>query len=571
MKFEVNTSVLLKTAGIFERALGKKIYVKLDGPPAVEQLSANAYMIHFLRKTDDPYYYRSFEHEISHIAFESNFRRLQVFLNQFKNMRKVAHLVYNALDDVRVDSLWNQIYPGSAQIRKKQLEEAAQHWRPWNDVLDVIPAAYFTAQGVDVHYTFFSPEIQELYEKVLEEFEKVKLKGPQAPFAAALRILTLLKPFLKKNQSQQSSVQSHQPNLSKMTAEDVIDGLEAIDPLTPEEVEELEKKIDVTLEVLSGSNRLSGTEDHGAKDATQADVKAVKKMLKLTLEEIDEIAEYEGEELVEQVKKKLRALGQERVDLRTKVYGRVRPFQFSSFKVSGDFIDKKLLVGLRRYFTRLALQKKQTLDEEGEEIDVEAYINFLRSTEKPVFISDNKVMGAYIGVLLDYSPSMSGSVGDLLRFSLTLQEALKGMPFKVVYYPFNGDKTTYISKVEDAHQLLYAHTAYYTPLPTAIMWAGFDVLQQPQDKKFLIILTDGLPEDNSTPSDVLDRWTYSAVQYLRRRGVKVFVLFIDPPDPEDYDVRKIFGADLMLFLDRKRFADTVIKFFAQMIGRLMEV
>jgi hypothetical protein len=71
--------------------------------------------------------YRGFEHEWQHIIFKSDLAARKIFVEQYveqllkqapgvdrKQLTDFLHLLVNAFDDIRVNSLWEKVYPGSA-------------------------------------------------------------------------------------------------------------------------------------------------------------------------------------------------------------------------------------------------------------------------------------------------------------------------------------------------------------------------------------------------------------------------------------------------------------------------
>lgn len=71
--------------------------------------------------------YRGFEHEWQHIIFKSDLAARKIFVDQYSDqllkqapgtdiddLRKFLHLLVNAFDDIRVNSLWEKVYAGSA-------------------------------------------------------------------------------------------------------------------------------------------------------------------------------------------------------------------------------------------------------------------------------------------------------------------------------------------------------------------------------------------------------------------------------------------------------------------------
>jgi hypothetical protein len=72
--------------------------------------------------------YRGFEHEWQHIIFKSDLAARKVFVDLYAEqlvktapnvdedeLKQFLHLLVNAFDDIRVNSLWEKVYPGSAQ------------------------------------------------------------------------------------------------------------------------------------------------------------------------------------------------------------------------------------------------------------------------------------------------------------------------------------------------------------------------------------------------------------------------------------------------------------------------
>lgn len=75
--------------------------------------------------------YRSFEHEWSHIIFKSSpalyDRFIQLYASQFAEpIAGLLALIVNAFDDIRVNSLWRLVYPGSADDIEKKWKELCE-------------------------------------------------------------------------------------------------------------------------------------------------------------------------------------------------------------------------------------------------------------------------------------------------------------------------------------------------------------------------------------------------------------------------------------------------------------
>lgn len=135
-----------KTVSTFAGIVGKKLYLK-NGDP-----STDGAMIH--APFDHKYFYTLVEHEIAHILFQSDAQGRETF--SLKTIRRISDAALRArvpltvedtvilreflftmiglLEDVRVESLWGVLYPGSKtlmdQLSFESVVEAAQKLDP---------------------------------------------------------------------------------------------------------------------------------------------------------------------------------------------------------------------------------------------------------------------------------------------------------------------------------------------------------------------------------------------------------------------------------------------------------
>jgi len=101
--------------------------------------------------------YRSFEHEWSHIIFKSSPAMFDKFIQLYANhygsyeVAPLLALIIGVFDDVRVHSLWNLVYPGSAS-------EIENRWRECNNAASDINTNFITwLFGVALESTRIGP------------------------------------------------------------------------------------------------------------------------------------------------------------------------------------------------------------------------------------------------------------------------------------------------------------------------------------------------------------------------------------------------------------------------------
>jgi len=217
---------------------------------------------------------------------------------------------------------------------------------------------------------------------------------------------------------------------------------------------------------------------------------------------------------------------------------------------------------------------RQRRQEDGDEIDLNAAINAmvtLRMNEMP----DPRINIRYIRktrdlavlVLLDLSEStnevISGTDRPVLQLAREATALLAwaidniGDPFAihgfasdgrhdVQYYRFKDFDQSYNDNVKS--KLAGMQGGLSTRMGAALRHAGNDLLRQPQQKKLIILVSDGEPADiDERDPQYLRHDTKKAVEELSTRGILTYCLTLDP-DADDY-VSRIFGINAYSVVD----------------------
>ncbi|OBS08088.1 nitric oxide reductase activation protein NorD [Acidihalobacter prosperus] len=204
--------------------------------------------------------------------------------------------------------------------------------------------------------------------------------------------------------------------------------------------------------------------------------------------------------------------------------------------------------------------------EDGDDLDIDAAVRAmidLRSGRQPDprVMMRNRLHNRDVGVLmlLDVSESANDAVpgGDETILSLTrkaclvLAEALEkiGDPFALHAFSSDGRHDVRYQRIKDFNQpyddtgkarLAGMTAGYSTRLGTALRHAGGFLRHLPQQKKLLLVITDGEPADVDVRDPQYLRYDARyAVDELRRAGIVTYGLSLDPY--ADQYVSQIFG------------------------------
>ena len=221
---------------------------------------------------------------------------------------------------------------------------------------------------------------------------------------------------------------------------------------------------------------------------------------------------------------------------------------FNSWR-AGDSreIDKHDVQKLRRFFATVRAKNKIDLDEEGDSIDPEAYIQFKANPNmNEIFINDDIAQGLDISLVIDISGSMSysGRLDMATKYAKTLHRALASIDnvtlrtwafagnrrnerlTPVVEIPYNR-----LDTIQPEQHNIFTHT-----------WNGIahvaNKMRGSTGKKLMIVLTDGMPEAGTERINKIEA-TKEAVDYSFLTGTKVYVIKVGGYDTDL--MKEVFG------------------------------
>ena len=495
-----------KTVKLFEKIAEKKIEFRISNvrTASTRRTSRNEYLIIMPEDYENiPYYYRTLEHEISHVLF-TNFDVFNLLEQNFKNNYHLAREILNIIEDYRVDTWWNKLYPGSKVIREKQLRTIFEdHYKSLNpedydNPLMVIQMARFYKTGITEAEKYVAENWKELFRFTLDQLAYVEDKDTYGSFIVTLRIMHYL-----INKSQPDD------NLS---------------------LKQMIEKVDQEYFLVDDPSFSLDADTHTPDGDT-----IEKHVLNMTTSEIEKISKERAERVFREIKKKLK---------KNKYEGIETIYRFTDDLPLGDYTHIKINWTTVKRISSLFRQiknkyDKEIYDEEGDEIDVNEYVNHLFSTEKPVFKTRERGTKLTVIFLLDVSGSMHGERLYRLKKAIkTLVNAFKmttGINYRIFAYSDNSFDEVIVAEVNE-YDLECLMALGGTPTHLALRYIREKIVPEINDKAILILITDGMPTgENEDPFKA----TNKEIGELRKVGIQVYSFLIMPHNRSV--LRKTFG------------------------------
>jgi nitric oxide reductase activation protein len=186
-------------------------------------------------------------------------------------------------------------------------------------------------------------------------------------------------------------------------------------------------------------------------------------------------------------------------------------------------------------------------------------LDLSESTNDPVRGTDSTV----IGLTRDAAALLATAVGQI------------GDPYAIHGFNSDGRHDVKYYRVKDfgarfddeaKARLAGLAGGYSTRMGAALRHAASHLMQQPQRRKLLLLVTDGEPADvDERDPQVLRYDAKKAVEELRTRGVSTFCLTLDPQ--ADRYVERIFGPNGFTVVDRvERLPERLPQLFVELTG-----
>lgn len=569
--------VAYKTVDTFAGITQRKLWLK-EGSKA--QTDGHAISVPF----SDPDFYRLVEHELAHILFRSDAMAREKFLDDYvgkvgqvadkagvkidkNDFRKMMGFIINVIEDKRINSLWGQLYPGSAErIMAKVTADVA----PFTEEaqFSLVPYIGCLYGGLDVS----SPKFDRFKPFILEALKKVERKGFAATLAVTKWLVTqLVSDLIRQARQEQAPQPDSEGQEGEGESEDAKAGGEGEGesgeepkqgggggggsggqwyppPVDDASIEQRAQALSDLLSAGGGDDRVTSSMDDfqpprfpSKQETLQAErtaehVTGMNVNKEEVMKDFLDKTEEQMNEIIETAQSAMRQEMNEDEWLRKDAMAKV---VFKDVK-KGDAVDKVELDAedlsavqrLRAHFYRVMGKRKTSLSDTGSEIDIRAYIE-MRATKQPapIFKHEERGQGFKAVVLIDRSGSMSGA--KTRQAERACRIIAKAMKFPFVDLQVWGFKSTDAGQVDidryDAQTAGYSNSSAQvggtTPLHIATKVAC-RFLESGDETKHLFTITDGFPvyarrDGKDFPTWQLMMYTREAILGARKAGVGV--------------------------------------------------
>lgn len=209
------------------------------------------------------------------------------------------------------------------------------------------------------------------------------------------------------------------------------------------------------------------------------------------------------------------------------------------------FDAQSITTSLRTRMTRLVqanAKAKRNTSKHGRRLNGRK-VHKIKSGNSSVFksVSRKKAVNTAVHVLLDRSWSMKDGMQLASLSTLSLVAALKSVPNVSVgasAFPGMGDSAAIVLTSPD--QSVNSTAGYYanvvadgnTPLSEALLYAGHSLSIQKEERKILLVLTDGEPNNIVSSTEIVGQ--------LKRSGMEVYGLGINVDDHVQQTINDVF-------------------------------
>lgn len=558
--------VLHRTAAIFSGLTQKKLFVR-EAPSA-----ANVGECEIHVPMSDPDHYTLLERELSHILFGTRAGAIQAFAERYTQRASTIATARNKVIDTakltalltgmatvlehhRVRSLWDALYPGSAQALQRRelqdLEKALSGKDCLDSVLDYM-------NWLRLQPTRRPPPSEyERWDSILKDaLRTVERKSFRSSLAITKIALMRMIEDLLQDPSQQpgggggGGGSQDPPDDTAETSQQQAPSAKSSSDQESKAADE-DKRLDALQKILDSSGAPSeATSDicsHSRPDRVERSETRTQNQ-----QQAQDIVSQETEEL----EKSLDASQAEAEEHLKQIEDRIAPKQTDIEFLKKDanatvrFTDtidlpqevpalppqaRALVSRLHTLFSRVVARKKNTLEEEGVSIDPEVVAESLHSYEPPPFFKhDVLTRGFRILLLVDGSASMQGMKFAQVQHAVRVLRRALDFPFvRFDLWVFHSDAAGVVtihrtSKHPDIILAPSLKPHGLTPLHAAVSCAKRALMEGPE-VKFCLVLSDGEPAYRTVsgvdvPSSVLVKWTAKEVQQARRQGIEMGAL-----------------------------------------------
>ena len=236
--------------------------------------------------------------------------------------------------------------------------------------------------------------------------------------------------------------------------------------------------------------------------------------------------------------------------------------------------------GMNKIFKKMSEIPKRVVGYEGDEIDIESYIEGKIRMEniEECLIDTKYIRGASVLLSVDASCSMNnyrGSMNKARDLVATLYKSIEGIDninLKCILWSSNRDgvmNVTNVNSLKDTNKMYVTRSFCLTPTHIAIKHSVSIMKGMKGRKKLFIIITDGYPryyhKRKRVMTNILVKMTRKAFLRGLRKCPNIMAMLIEPTPGSKVYSKEIFGKKLMVVNNMEDGSEVIVKRFKRLV------
>jgi len=286
-------------------------------------------------------------------------------------------------------------------------------------------------------------------------------------------------------------------------------------------------------------------------------------------------SEKEIEQFLKEIKKKIQEFDPQKKKDKPAYY-KIKGLYYSSVPLNVR-INQSVVKKLTLLFQQIKFKYHRIIDEEGYDIDIDAYIQERFTKGSRIFKRYDRTSGSTVYFLIDLSGSMDSILEEELVALLIMTKALKKTGFKVRIFGFSEENKDLRFEEIPEDKILFVRTLTYTPTHRALEQMYNIIKKDNNPNKILILITDGIPTTDHSPDlgfvtfpdgkNVRKIHLYTKNNINRLEKIcKVYTLFITDDLFNTQRLKWIFSKNFYI-VDREKLGNELVKFVRNIIIR----
>jgi hypothetical protein len=497
----------------------------------------------------------------------------------------------NIIEDIRIESIDGEIFVGRKRAYKNMCRDAGLEW----DAIDYEPKMGEIHAYVLAKRFFRDDKIPKVHKKevdsIFEQSECTTVRGIHKVFHDWLDgslgnyILERIKILNEKKEKQEKN--NRQDSEDRKNDFDKISN--AIDKLigdTPNgskselEGEKKEEHTKLTSQLMDADHEVNKAERKIYQDRRDVDNEALDRMNKNIIEETHTGGYQPTDKQLQAIEDKMnktdpsREKGKKGKDIQDMkslhnaqpappISMNVEPLETNGGNNYYQDLEKAdiyndAVAEIRRTFTTLKQKSKPKLSDEGDDIDIESFLEQIKKGGNEFYISNKKVEGTSILIAVDCSGSMRE--GDKLQIckniTATMFRSVQNIPtidMKAVCYGGGSESNRKtgileINSEKQCNKIGFDRNHMLTPTSISLVYCAEALNRMKGKKKLMIYLTDGVPQcaerTNHMSLAVQAGKTYRNIKTANPNMI-IKPLMITTYDHYDSTLKKIFGNEYL--------------------------